>query len=305
MNCPNCNSQISDNAHFCPHCGSPIHQAEKTIQPTQEYHVPIPPTAAPKRNNALIITIIAAASVIICVLLVCIFMATDSKNDSKAETTDVVKTEQSATGNATTDYTKVETNAQANTDNPYAWLSERKATSSDLAGKSAGDLRLMRNAIFARHGYIFKDQDLQSYFSGFSWYNPVSRDVSAKLSSIEKANVEFIQRFEGKTPATATSATPSPSPSKTAGYSSSADYRSLVCGTWLSESDLRGVSKSNLRLMRNTIYAVHGKIFQSKDLQQYFGQFSWYNPRSSNVTENSFNDTEKHNLSVIQYAESY
>lgn len=36
----------------------------------------------------------------------------------------------------------------------YPFASERLLTEDDLAGRSAYDLKIMRNEIFARHGYI-------------------------------------------------------------------------------------------------------------------------------------------------------
>ena len=41
-------------------------------------------------------------------------------------------------------------------------------------------------------------------------------------------------------------------------------------------------SKNELRLMRNEILARHGWNFQSKDLQDYFGRQSWYQPGTDN-----------------------
>ena len=57
-------------------------------------------------------------------------------------------------------------------------------------------LLLMRNEIFARHGYIFKRDDLYNHFIKKSWYNPRLKDVSHLLSPIEKANIKLIKQFE-------------------------------------------------------------------------------------------------------------
>lgn len=78
----------------------------------------------------------------------------------------------------------------------YAWLSERLVTEDDLEGLDAEELRILRNAIYAVHGYKFKSPELQEYFSQFSWYEPLSRDVSSLLNSTEKKNVAFIQAHE-------------------------------------------------------------------------------------------------------------
>ena len=88
--------------------------------------------------------------------------------------------------------------------------------------------------------------------------------------------------------------------SSSSSYSSSDDYRDLVCNTRLSNSDLCGYTSSELRRMRNTIYAVHGRRFQSKDLQDYFGQFSWYRPYRDEVPVSELSSIEKQNLSTIK-----
>ena len=78
----------------------------------------------------------------------------------------------------------------------FSWLSQRRVTAADLQGKSKAELRILRNAIYARHGYKFKSADLMSYFKKYSWYHPQSSDVSAQLSSLEQSNVQFIKSYE-------------------------------------------------------------------------------------------------------------
>lgn len=78
----------------------------------------------------------------------------------------------------------------------YEYLREREMTYADVEGKSAEELRLMRNYIFARRGYIFESEDLKEYFEQFSWYVPLYYDVSPRLSDIEKYNVNFIKEYE-------------------------------------------------------------------------------------------------------------
>lgn len=78
----------------------------------------------------------------------------------------------------------------------YEYLREREMTYADVEGKSAEELRLMRNYIFARRGYIFESEDLKEYFEQFSWYVPLYYDVTPRLSDIEKYNVTFIKEWE-------------------------------------------------------------------------------------------------------------
>jgi hypothetical protein len=79
-------------------------------------------------------------------------------------------------------------------DGYYHITGSRKLTYNDIQGLSASELRIMRNEIYARHGYIFKTEDMRAYFSAQSWYRPTSHNVT--LSSIEQYNVSFIKQYE-------------------------------------------------------------------------------------------------------------
>ncbi len=65
-----------------------------------------------------------------------------------------------------------------------------------LKGKSAGELRIMRNEIFARYGYIFKSEDLAAYFATRPWYKPEFSNIDTRLTATDKANIEKISKFE-------------------------------------------------------------------------------------------------------------
>lgn len=71
---------------------------------------------------------------------------------------------------------------------------------------------------------------------------------------------------------------------------------------YYSKYDLDGYTKADLRLMRNEIFAAHGYIFKSEDLQAHFGKMSWYRPRYDNV-DNMLTDIEKVNIKLIKDAE--
>jgi serine/threonine-protein kinase len=74
--------------------------------------------------------------------------------------------------------------------------STRLLTPSDLASRSRWELRIMRNEIFARHGYIFKTPEMCSYFARQSWYSPRYDDVTKFLSDIEVSNTKIIKSSE-------------------------------------------------------------------------------------------------------------
>lgn len=58
------------------------------------------------------------------------------------------------------------------------------------------ELEILRNTIFARHGYSFRKKSYRQFFDPVDWYIPVSDDVSGKLTVIEKKNIALLERFE-------------------------------------------------------------------------------------------------------------
>ncbi len=69
---------------------------------------------------------------------------------------------------------------------------------SDLADKSAKELRILRNEIFAKHGYIFKSEDLRKHFSQQDWYEPLYDNVDSLLTENDKLNIQLILKFENQ-----------------------------------------------------------------------------------------------------------
>lgn len=65
------------------------------------------------------------------------------------------------------------------------------------------------------------------------------------------------------------------------------------------ESDwFRFLSAGQLRLLRNSIYAYHGYIFSSFDLQNHFSTEQWYKPNKY-FNESLFNENEKYHIQLI------
>ncbi len=73
---------------------------------------------------------------------------------------------------------------------------------SELYGFSSGELRLIRNEIFARHGRIFSSPDLAAYFGQKAWYVPTyspeefDANMGSYLTAYELANLEVILKYE-------------------------------------------------------------------------------------------------------------
>lgn len=70
-------------------------------------------------------------------------------------------------------------------------------TKKDIENMYKRDLEIMRNAIYARHGYSFKNRVMRDFFDNYvDWYIPVSIDVTNELTELEKKNIELIKRYE-------------------------------------------------------------------------------------------------------------
>jgi len=78
----------------------------------------------------------------------------------------------------------------------FPQASQRLLTVSDLRNLDKNSLRIMRNEIFARHGYVFQTDDMKAYFRNQSWYVPKYDNVSSMLTTIEKKNIEMIRSYE-------------------------------------------------------------------------------------------------------------
>lgn len=77
--------------------------------------------------------------------------------------------------------------------------STKYLTKSDLYGLSKDELRKARNEIYARHGRMFNDQELQNYFMSRNWYYPsiAPEDFTdSMLNKCEIANRDLITSYE-------------------------------------------------------------------------------------------------------------
>lgn len=142
-----------------------------TNQPAQQIQVAQPKMSVAKKGVSLkgIVAIILATVIIVAALGVgaYYFLA------DKTTTTEI-------TYNSADEY--------------YHITGSRKLTYDDIKGLSNRELRIMRNEIYARHGYIFQDAMLRDHFLQKPWYTPQTKNVA--LSNIEQYNVLFIKSYE-------------------------------------------------------------------------------------------------------------
>lgn len=74
-----------------------------------------------------------------------------------------------------------------------------KYTEQNLSALDSYGLKITRNEIYARHGRIFNDQELQEYFQRQNWYVPQisSNDFDDScLNEVEKYNIQLISTYE-------------------------------------------------------------------------------------------------------------
>lgn len=94
----------------------------------------------------------------------------------------------------------------------YEWIEETFATATDaiyelnasadtltvatVENLKRGDLRVLRNTVYARHGYSFRERPLRIFFDAQSWYVPVRADIRADFTPLEITNIELLLRYK-------------------------------------------------------------------------------------------------------------
>lgn len=83
----------------------------------------------------------------------------------------------------------------AENDFVFADSSERLLSQGEVVRLSPVLLRIARNEIYARRGYVFNDPVLDKHFRKKNWYKPGGAAIG--LTALEKANVAMITSMEG------------------------------------------------------------------------------------------------------------
>ena len=78
-----------------------------------------------------------------------------------------------------------------------------------------------------------------------------------------------------------------------------------VFSRYLCRAELCNYPAENLQLIRNTIYASHGRRFQSESLRRYFEEQPWYRGtvEPEDFSESVLSDVERKNIALIQELE--
>ncbi|HEX7333985.1 MAG TPA: YARHG domain-containing protein [Pyrinomonadaceae bacterium] len=160
---------------------------------------------------------------------------------------------------------------------------DRQITPRKLGKHSGAEWKVLLAEVEAIHGKRFDDEPwLQQYFEERYWYFPSDKYDAKKLSAIERKNLEILSGAQKRQRKVAL----------LPGDMQFFENRSI------SEQMLQGLSLHELRLIRNEIYARHGRMFRADWLQQYFYFQPWYNP-DENFKDEELSGTDKLNVETI------
>ena len=160
---------------------------------------------------------------------------------------------------------------------------DRPITPRKLGKHSGAEWKVLLAEVEAIHGKRFDDEPwLQQYFEERYWYTPSDKYDAKKLSAIEQKNLQMLSDAQKRQRNVAVLP---------------GDMQFFENRT-VSEPMLRGLSLHELRLLRNEIYARHGRMFRAEWLQQYFYQQPWYAP-DENFKDEELSGTDKLNVETI------
>lgn len=160
---------------------------------------------------------------------------------------------------------------------------DRAITARKLGKHSGAEWKVLQAEIEAIHGKRFDDEPwLQQYFEERYWYRANDKYDSKKLSTIERKNLEMLTTAQKKQ-------------RKVALLPGDME---LFENKTITDQMLRGLSLHELRLLRNEVYARHGRMFRAEWLQQYFYQQPWYTP-DENFKDESLSGNDKLNVEAI------
>lgn len=150
-------------------------------------------------------------------------------------------------------------------------------TEDKLVGLSILELRILREEFYARHGKKFDAPGIRDYFAWRDWYKPAKNQKAIKLNAVEQKNVDLLASYEAK-------------------------IREKLATDLISDETLGGMFAEDLRVLRNEVYARHGRIFKDPQLQKYFAALAWYKP-NPDFKDEMLNEIEIKNLAKIREAE--
>ena len=162
------------------------------------------------------------------------------------------------------------------------WVN-RQIPARKLGKHSGAEWKVLLAEIEAIHGKRFNDEPwLQQYFEERYWYSPSDKYDAKKLTVIERKNLEILSGAQKRQRKVALL------PGDMQFFENKA----------ITEQMLQGLSLHELRLLRNEVYARHGRMFRADWLQQYFFFQPWYTP-DENFKDEELSGNDKLNVETI------
>jgi hypothetical protein len=159
----------------------------------------------------------------------------------------------------------------------------RALTPRKLGKHSGAEWLVLRSEIEAIHGKRFEsDPWLQQYFDERYWYKAGDKYDPKSLSAIEQKNLDALTLAQKRSRKVALAP----------------GDMELFENRLISEQMLHGLSLYELRLLRNEVYARHGRSFQAPWLAQYFFSQRWYQP-DDNFKDEQLSGSDKTNVETI------
>ena len=159
----------------------------------------------------------------------------------------------------------------------------RTITTKKLGNHSGAEWLVLRSEVEAIHGKRFNGEPwLQQYFDERYWYKSSDSYNPKQLTVIEQKNLLTITAAQKHARKIALAP----------------GDMELFENKPISEPMLRGLSLNELRLLRNEIYARHGRQFQAPWLSQYFFSQPWYTA-DDNFKDEDLSGFDKQNVETI------
>lgn len=255
-----------------------------------------------KRNNIIIGVSIAIIVLALGFVTFCIVNGIIKNNNKKvattSATTQVVTTQKPSTAQVTTE--------EATTEKPYK---EVTVTPVVGYGYSYGKELLEAQGFTVEIGE-YKYSSL--YGEGYIIAQSPEGDTTAKNNGVVTLDISLgLETVETTAEPETVSATQAPTKSSSSSSSAKSSNTSSKTNnfifsnsdsSYLSTSDVKDLSRNNLNIALNEIYARRGRIFTDSSLADYFNSQSWYTPlySASEFSQKvNFNKYEQANLQLI------
>jgi hypothetical protein len=160
---------------------------------------------------------------------------------------------------------------------------DRQIPARKLGKHSGAEWKVLLAEVEAIHGKRFDDEPwLQQYFDERYWYSANDKYDAKKLTAIERKNIDILSGAQKRQRRVALL------PGDMQFFENKA----------ITEQMLHGLSLHELRLLRNEVYARHGRMFRADWLQQYFFFQPWYTP-DENFKDELLSGNDKLNVETI------